>query len=86
MDEYFKNVDLIIQNKINKMPLKRDTLDKAVAYLKTYNECIFEIQDELRDFFNEYTKTKPFSETEISAFNIYNRKSIEAFVEMFMKK
>ncbi|MBA0885185.1 hypothetical protein [Flavobacterium undicola] len=85
MDEYFNKVDLILQNKIDKMPLKRNTAEKAAIYIETYSECLFEMQDELREFFNEYTKTKSFSEAEISELNNYNRKSMSVFVDMFMK-
>lgn len=68
------------------MPTKSNSAEKFSIYLKIYNECVFNMHDELRAFFYEYIKNKNFSEDEITELNNYNRKSISAFVDMFMKK
>lgn len=85
MENYFKTVDLILQSKIDKMPLKRNTAEKMSIYIKTYGECLFEMQDELRTFFNKYTKENNFSEIEIAKLNKYNHDSISSFIDKFMK-
>ena len=83
MENYFKKVDLILQDKIEKMPLKRNTAEKLYVYLKTYKECLTEMQDELRAFFNEFTESEKLSETEISELNKYNHTSMSSFVDKF---
>lgn len=80
MDEYFKKVDLILQSKIDKIPVKRNTAEKSFIFLKTFNECLDEIQNELRTLFDEYTENKKLSESEISQLNNYNKESFASFI------
>ena len=83
MENYFKKIDSIVQIKIEKMPSRRNTFESLSIYLKIYKECLFEIQDEFRVFFNEFTKNRKYSESEIAELNKYNHKAMSSFVDKF---
>lgn len=83
MKDYFEQVDLIIQSKIDKMPKKRNTAAKTVIFLKELSECLEEIQNELRTLFYSYIDGKNFSESEISQLNNYNFESVKSFRDKF---
>lgn len=83
MNDYFEQVDLIIQSKIDKMPTKRNTAAKAVIFLKELSECLEEIQTELRTLFYAYIDGKNLSESEIIQLNDYNFESVKSFRDKF---
>ncbi len=83
MKDYFEQVDLIIQSKIDKMPTKRNTATKAVIFIKELSVCLDEIQEELRTLFYNYIEGKNFSESEISQLNSYNFESVKSFRDKF---
>tara|TARA_R110000868_G_scaffold407718_1_gene689442 strand:- start:235 stop:492 length:258 start_codon:yes stop_codon:yes gene_type:complete len=80
MNDYFKNVDLIIQNKINNMPSQINTADKSAIFIGYIHDALSDAQDQIRTLFNEYTKDKNLSKHEIEQMNEYNRKSIQSII------
>ena len=80
MNDYFKNVDLIIKNKIDNMPSQRNTADKSAIFIGYVHDALSDAQEQLRTLFNEYTKDKNLSKQEIDQMNEYNRKSIQSII------
>lgn len=83
MKDYFEQVDLIIQSKIDKIPTERNSAHKAGIFIKSLNECLDEIQNELKPLFYDYIEGKNFSESEISQLNNYNFESVKSFRDKF---
>lgn len=83
MNDYFEQVDLILQNKIDKMPSQRNTAAKFYTYMSVYEQCGIEMQDELRTLFNNFTESYNLSEKEVYELNDYNKKSYSVFESKF---
>jgi|LakMenEpi03Aug12_release.lakeMendotaPanAssembly.Ray.scaffolds.fasta_scaffold1525309_2 hypothetical protein len=83
MKDYFEKVDLILQNKIKKMPLERNTIKKLQVYLTTYKDCLIEMEGEMKTLFYDFTDKIKLSEKEIAELNDYNYKAISSFVDKF---
>lgn len=83
MNDYFEQVDLILQRKIDKMPLQRNTAAKFYTYMIVYEQCGIEMQDELRTLFNNFTESYNLSEKEVDELNDYNKKSYSVFESKF---
>jgi hypothetical protein len=83
MKDYFEKVDLILQNKIKKMPLERNTVKKLQVYLTAYTDCLIEMQGEIKTLFYDFTDKIKLSDKEIAELNDYNHKAVSSFVDRF---